>query len=122
LSRNSTPTTTKNAFRPRKLEVMPKPSSKLIHFKSIATVTLAGEINGVSKVNQDTYSNFSLSFRDQEHHQASCLTVFDGHGQNGHSVSKFLANEVQGKLLTPFFVLKKFIFFKIFWLNKSMSR
>lgn len=74
---------------------------KLVHFEQIFTVTQPGQMNGIPKINQDSHCAFALNFKGETEtgsDKASLIAVFDGHGQDGHSVSKFLASEIQGKL------------------------
>lgn len=54
-------------------------------------------MNGTLKTNQDSYCSFSLKFGDDESDVASFIAVFDGHGHDGHGVSKFLSSEVYCK-------------------------
>lgn len=62
-----------------------------MYFDSIATVTQPGQMNGVLKTNQDSFCNFSINFGDKKEDWASVVAVFDGHGSDGHNVSKFLS-------------------------------
>lgn len=60
--------------------------------------TIPGKKNGVRKVNQDSafYETCVLGFQN-----LALFGVFDGHGPQGHRVSRFLINNLLGKLIVP---------------------
>lgn len=40
-----------------------------------------------------------IKLSDKTEERATLLAVFDGHGQDGHKVSKFLVENLEGKFL-----------------------
>jgi serine/threonine protein phosphatase PrpC len=94
-------------------------SQNFLHFEAIATCTQPGQINGIPKTNQDSYCSFSIDFNsqtkelnsedaDQGADIASFVAVFDGHGTDGHFVSRYLAKEIYGKVFFEKFSLTSF--------------
>lgn len=69
-------------------------SSDII-FANYEVKSQAGMMNGVSKINQDSYFIETKLFGIEN---LAIMAVFDGHGNNGHRVSGFLRAKLRSKL------------------------
>lgn len=64
-------------------------------FANYGVKSQAGMMNGVSKINQDSYF---IETKLLGVENLAILAVFDGHGNNGHRVSGFLRSRLRSKI------------------------
>lgn len=65
-----------------------------IKFKSIGKRTVAGVKNGFEKINQDAIF-IDTNILGKKYERVSVFAIFDGHGQKGDKVSRFLINNLK---------------------------
>jgi hypothetical protein len=78
-----------------------KDSEKYIKFRSVGKRTVSGSKNGKKKVNQDSIF-IDTHILGKEKQRISVFAVFDGHGQDGDKVSRFLISNLKETFISTY--------------------